>query len=282
MIMQAAEEKAKAAHPDEVLSLKEVSLVRDERAILDRVTWNVRRQENWVLYGPTGAGKTTLLNLICGYIWPTEGEVRVLRHQFGHVDLSQLRQRIALVSEPLVRMIRADLCGAEVLITGARAHLNLFDPPTTAELRHVVEVAVETNTQELLEKPFGAMSTGERQRLLIARALMRRPEILILDEPCAGLDLAGREFVLHTVELVARRPKAPTLIFTTHHVEEITELFTHALLLRGGKVLAAGPIRETLTSRHLSALFELPIRVTQRHGRWSAFPQRDGLRRRSI
>ncbi|MGB9691778.1 MAG: ABC transporter ATP-binding protein [Candidatus Sumerlaeaceae bacterium] len=262
---------------DEVIALNNITLERENRRILDGVSWTVRSGEHWVLYGPNGAGKTTLLNILCGYLWPTEGEVCVLRHRFGAVDLTQLRRRIAFVSEPLMRMIRPDLVGAEVLITGARAHLNLFDPPTSAELRHVVQTAVETHTQDLLEKPFGAMSTGERQRLLIARALMRKPEIVILDEPCAGLDLAGREFVLHTLELVSQRPSAPTLVLTTHHVEEITEIFTHALLLRAGRVLAAGPIRTTLCSRRLSELFDLPIRVMYRHGRWTAILDRDGV-----
>lgn len=256
---------------EEVIGLSDVTVVRDGRTILDGVNWRAHRGEHWVLYGPNGAGKTTLLNLICGYLWPTEGEVRVLRQRFGSVDLGQLRQRIAFVSEPLQRMIHPDLCGAEVLITGARAHLNLFEPPTSAELRHVVEIAVETGTEDLLEKPFGAMSTGERQRVLIARALMRKPALLVLDEPCAGLDLAGREFLLHTIELIAHRSQPPTLLFTTHHVEEITGVFTHALLLRSGRVLAAGPIPKTLTSRNLSALFDMPIRVVRRHGRWSAF-----------
>lgn len=261
---------------DEIIALKDITFEREKRRILDSISWTVHRGENWVLYGPNGAGKTTLLNILCGYLWPTDGEVRVLRQRFGAVDLSQLRRRIAFVSEPLVRMIRPELVGAEVLITGGRAHLNLFEPPTSAELRHVVETAVETHTEDLLEKPFGAMSTGERQRLLIARALMRKPDIVILDEPCAGLDLAGREFVLHTIELVSRRRDAPTLLLTTHHVEEITEVFTHALLLRAGRVLASGPIHATLTSQHLSELFDLPIRVAFRHGRWSAFLKRDG------
>ncbi len=256
---------------DEILALCDVSFERDHNTILEHVSWTVRRGQHWVVYGPNGAGKTTLLNIICGYQWPTEGEVRVLRQRFGQVDLGRLRRRIAFVSDPLQRLIHPQLCGAEVLITGARSHLNLFDPPSTAELRHVVEVAVQTHTEELLEKPFAAMSTGERQRILIARALMRRPDIIIFDEPCAGLDLAGREFVLHTVGLAAAQPQQPTLILTTHHVEEITQIFTHALLLREGRVWVAGPIRETLTSRNLTALFDLPIRVTQRHGRWSAF-----------
>jgi iron complex transport system ATP-binding protein len=261
----------KATAPEEVVALCDVTLERDHRTILDHVTWRINRGENWVLYGPNGAGKTTLLNIICGYIWPSDGEVRVLRHRFGTVDLGALRQRIAFVSEPLQRMIHPQLSGAEVLITGARAHLNLFEPPTAAELRHMAQVAGETHTTELLDKPFAAMSSGERQRILIARALMRRPDIVILDEPCAALDLAGREFVLHTVRLVASRLHAPTLILTTHHVEEITDVFTHALLLRDGRVWAAGPIDRTLTSHNLSAVFGLPIRLAHRDGRWSAY-----------
>jgi iron complex transport system ATP-binding protein len=259
---------------NEVISLKDITLLRDGRRILDGITWTVRRGENWVIFGPNGAGKTTLLNLITGYHWPTDGEVRVLGKRFGEVDLSELRHKIALVSEPLMRYLRTDLCGAEIMITGARAHLNLFDPPTQEELRHVVQVAVETHTEDLLEKPFGVMSTGERQRILIARALMRRPSLLILDEPCAGLDLAGREFVLATIKLVAQHKHAPAILFTTHHVEEITDVFTHALLLRNGQVFDADEISRCLTSRHLSALFDVPVRVYRRDGRWSAFARK--------
>ncbi|AXA37561.1 MAG: ATP-binding cassette domain-containing protein [Candidatus Hydrogenedentota bacterium] len=253
-----------------VVELSDVSLTRERRQILSEIRWLVRGGEHWVLFGPNGAGKTTLLNLLTGYIWPTDGEVAVLGQRFGETDLSVLRRRIAMVSDQLAQRIHGELTGLEILITGGRAHLNLFQPASTSELRTAAEVATAMGVVELLEKPFRVLSSGERQRLLIARALMRRPALLILDEPCAGLDLAGREFVLETIRRAASWAHPPTIIFTTHHVEEITPVFTHALLLRAGRVFASGPLRKVLTSRTLSSLFEMPIRVVWRDGRCSA------------
>lgn len=271
----------KANAQDEVLSLRSVVVERDGRRVLDALSWQVRRGEQWVIYGPNGAGKTTLLHVIMGYQWPTEGEVCVLGQRFGCVDLASLRRKLAFVSEPLARLMAPHLRGVEVLITGGRAHLNLFAPPTHEEMQRAREIAALTATEELLEKPFAVMSTGERQRILVARALMGGPEILILDEPCAGLDLAGREFVLRTIARAATMRPPATILFTTHHVEEILPVFTHALLLGHGRVVDAGTLRSVLTSRQLSRLFGLPVRVVRRGAHWSAFVTPDGHQVRS-
>jgi iron complex transport system ATP-binding protein len=253
-----------------VLQLESVSFHRNGTAILRNVSWTVSQGENWVLFGPNGAGKTTLLNILTGYLWPSVGGVSVLGERLGEVDVAELRRHIAVVSEPLGKMMNPGLKGLEVLVTGAREHLNLFAPPSAEELRQAEHIAAATHAGSLLHREFGVMSTGERQRVLIARALMASPSLVILDEPCAGLDIAGREFVLRTIDAVASHDNPPATVLTTHHVEEISSAFGHALLIREGECFSAGPIARTLTTRNLTRVFGIPVRVTHRHGRWTA------------
>ncbi|MCX7020571.1 MAG: ATP-binding cassette domain-containing protein [Candidatus Sumerlaeota bacterium] len=255
-----------------ILEISGLSVRRDHALLLDMVNWCIAPGENWVLFGPNGAGKTTLLSVITGYTWPTSGNVRVLGHQFGETDMQTLRRIVPIVSDSVGAGIHGNLSGLEVLITGARAHLNMFDPPSYGELRRAAEIAEMISAHTLLDIPYSVMSTGERQRLLIGRALMAYPHLLILDEPCAGLDIAGREFVLHTIHSVASSDKAPPLIMTTHHVEEITPAFTHALVLQKGRIFTRGTIGSVLTSRTLSDLFGISLRAHHRKGRWSVAP----------
>jgi iron complex transport system ATP-binding protein len=186
------------------------------------------------------------------------------------VDVREMRAAIPVVSESVRRMIHDYLSGREVLVTGPRAHLDIFAPITKDEQAAAEAIAEETRVTPLLHKPFGVMSTGERQRILLTRALLSNPRVIVLDEPCSGLDLAGREWVLHTIESISRRPDAPALLLTTHHVEEIAEGFTHALLLKQGKVFAAGTIDEVFTASSLSNQFDLPLEISHHNGRWSA------------
>lgn len=263
-----------------ILRLTDVSVERNGTAILSSVRWHIAQGQHWVVFGPNGAGKTTLLQVLTGYLWPMGGTVEVLGRTLGHVDLAELRREIALVSDPIGDMLNHQLTGFETLVTGRRAHLNLFDPPTPKEAERALKTAAATGVEELLEKPYAVMSTGERRRLLIARALMAKPRIIVLDEPCAGLDLAGREFVLETIEAAAVHDPAPTLVLTTHHAEEITSVFTHALLLTRGRVQDSGPLSSVFTSDNLSALFGIPIKVTHNHHRWHANPARGPFSRR--
>jgi iron complex transport system ATP-binding protein len=254
----------------DVICLKGVTVERGGTAILSDLSWTVRAGEHWVLFGPNGAGKTTVLQLLNGYLWPTAGTVEVLGHRLGCVDVRELRRSIALVSDALAGLLNRDLTGLEVIVTGARAHLNLFEPPAPAEVRHARDLADMIHAGDLLDKSFAVMSTGERQRILIARALMARPGLIILDEPCAGLDLARREELLRTIAAAARSDAARAIVFTTHHVEEIAPVFSHALLLASGVAASAGPIERVLTSANLSRAFGLPIRVLRRNGRLAA------------
>lgn len=253
-----------------LLALQGVTVSRGTATLLRDISWSVRAGENWVVFGPNGAGKTTLLNVATGYLWPNTGNIQLLGETLGEVELALLRKRVAIVSEPLRMMINENLSGTEVLITGARAHLNIFDPPTDSEKKRAAEVAQLTGTTTLMNKTFGILSTGERQRILIARALMNEPKLVILDEPCAGLDLAGREFVLSTIRAVAWAPSSPSLLLTTHHVEEITDVFTHIVMLRNGEVFDAGTLEDVLTSENLTELFGMNIDVNGTNGRWNA------------
>lgn len=253
-----------------LIEIDDVTVERDLTTILRNLSWQVHPGENWIIFGPNGAGKTTLLNVIQGYLWPTSGKVRVLGGELGNgVDVRELRRYISIVSEPVRNLINEGLSGLEVLVTGARAHLNIFDPPTSDELAQAHALAAQTKIEPLLAKPFAVMSTGERQRILITRALMPEPKIVILDEPAAGLDLAGREWVLRTIEAVSHQPNPPVFILTTHHVEEITSSFTHALLLKEGELYRAGKISETFTSETVGSLFDITVQLERVHGRFA-------------
>lgn len=253
-----------------LLQLERVHVERDLTAILHEISWQVMAGEHWVVFGPNGAGKTSILNVIQGYLWPTSGTVHVLDGELGNgVDVREMRRAISVVSEPVRNMINECLSGLEVLVTGARAHLNLFEEITASELKRAQAVSRQTGIDSLLKKPFAVMSTGERQRLLIARALMPNPKVVILDEPCAGLDLAGREWVLRTIEAIARGKGAPTLLLTTHHVEEITPSFSHALLVKKGKIFQAGSISQVFTSDSIGRLFDIEVSLERRGGRFS-------------
>jgi len=257
--------------PSPLIDVQNVSVERDLTPILKHFSWQVNHGESWVIFGPNGAGKTSLLNVIQGYLWPTSGQVKIFGGTLGDgVDVREMRRLIPVVSEAVRSMIHGYLSGREVLVTGARAHLDIFEPPTGDELAKAEDLAASTGIQRLLDKPFGVMSTGERQRVLITRALMPDPHVVVLDEPCTGLDLAGREWVLHTIDRIRESPTAPSLLLTTHHVEEIAEGFSHALLIDKGEAFATGTMTEIFTSGNLSRLFKLPLEITHRDGRWAA------------
>lgn len=253
-----------------LLRLRDIHVQRGETDILQDFNWSINAREQWVLFGPNGAGKTTIHNVLLGYLWPTDGTVEVLGETLGQVDVRDLRRSIGIVSDSIRAMLNDEMTGHEVLISGARAHLNIFGEPTAEELDRADELTELAACDPLLRKPFGVMSTGEKQRLMIARALMAQPRLLILDEPCAGLDIAGREFVLSTIQSIATAPRSPSLIFTTHHVEEVMPAFTHAMVLKAGRSFASGPIRKTMTSDTLTNLFEVPIELTTTAGRMNA------------
>jgi iron complex transport system ATP-binding protein len=221
--------------------------------------------------GPNGSGKTTLLQLATGHLHPTRGTVDVLGARLGRVDVRALRTRIGLVSGSVTRLLRPGLTAAEVVLTGRYAALEpWWHDYTASDHQRASDLLDLAGLAALAGRPFGVISEGERQQVLLARAMMGEPELLVFDEPAAGLDLGARERLVRRLQEVAEDPAQPPVVFVTHHVEEIPPGFGHLLLLRRGRAVAAGPIAATLTSAQLSATFDLDVVVEQRSGRYAA------------
>jgi iron complex transport system ATP-binding protein len=277
---QYSPDKAAIMTPEQWIGLDAVTLVRNGRSILDGITWRITPGEHWAVLGPNGSGKTTLLQVLAGYLWPSSGTVTVLGERFGHVDLRELRRRIGWVGSFLQMQVPARQKPLDFIVSGKFATIGVFQTPQPDDYRHAELLAEQLGCATIIESPYGVLSQGEKQRLLIARALIHRPQLLILDEPCAGLDLVAREQLLETLEQLGRAADAPTMVLVTHHLEEITSVFSRVLLLREGKCLASGPKQETLHSRLLGKAFGLGIRVVRNGGRYWAYVDHQGDDRR--
>ncbi|WP_046501834.1 ABC transporter ATP-binding protein [Streptomyces odonnellii] len=255
----------------DVLELVDVSVVRDGRALVDDVSWSVKEGERWVILGPNGAGKTTLLSLSSSYLFPTTGSVTILGDRLGKVDVFELRPRIGIAGVAMAEKLPKRQTVLQTVLTAAYGMTATwredYDEVDEQRARAFLD---RLGMTEYLDRRFGTLSEGERKRTLIARAMMTDPELLLLDEPAAGLDLGGREDLVRRLGRLARDPYAPSMIMVTHHVEEIAPGFTHVLMIRQGKVLAAGPMETELTSRNLSLCFGLPLVVERVGDRWTA------------
>ena len=254
-----------------VLEFADVTVRRGEATLLDGVSWTVEEDERWVVLGPNGAGKTTLLQLASAQIHPTSGAAGVLGELLGAVDVFELRPRIGLTSAALADKIPRQEIVRDVVVSAAygvtgrwREQYDDLDHERADDLLREVGVA------HLAERTFGTLSEGERKRVQVARALMTDPELLLLDEPAAGLDLGGREDLVSTLSTLAHDPDAPATVLVSHHVEEIPPGFTHALLLKQGRVVAEGPVEDVLTEQQLSATFGMPLTLSRADGRWAA------------
>jgi iron complex transport system ATP-binding protein len=239
--------------------------------LLHDVGWSVGEGEHWVVLGPNGAGKTTLLHLAAAAAHPTSGTVEVLGERLGRVDVRELRERIGLVDAGTARQLRPRMPGRLVVLTGALGTIKLRRDRVTPEHEAQADALLRLMGAEVVaERRWEACSQGERQRLLIARALMADPDLLLLDEPATGLDLPARERLIGALDALAHdRPDLPTVVIT-HHVEEIPASTTHALLLADGAVVAAGPAEAVLTAEHVSTCFGLPVDVSRPGARWAA------------
>nr|MDO8088503.1 ABC transporter ATP-binding protein [Candidatus Sigynarchaeum springense] len=253
---------------DPVLSISNVRYVRGDKVILDSVTWRVQKNEHWVVFGPNSSGKTTLLRIINGYAWPTEGKVQVLGETFGETDLTELRKRIGWVSRSLENLIHDEDPAIEIVMAGAFAGTVLWQDVGEAGEARARKLLAYAGLASSLDRPYGVLSQGEQKKVLIARALMARPGLLVLDEPCEGLDIASKERFLDDLSRIASARDAPIIIMVTHHVDEILPFFTGVLVLKDGRVFARGPPDEIVTSRLLSELFSMPIDVEKRGGRY--------------
>ena len=239
---------------------------------LEGLDWMVRPGERWVVLGPNGSGKTTLVQIITGYLHPTRGSLALLGARLGDgVDWRVHRQRVSVVSASFARQIRPALPAVDVVMTALHGALEPWWHSYTDDDRARARALLEgPGFGYVADRPFGVLSEGERQQVQLARARMRTPELVVLDEPAAGLDLGAREHLVAAVRTMAADEKIPAIVLVTHHVEEVPPGFTHALLLRDGHAVAAGPIDEVLTSERVSAAFGMNVMVTAAEGRFAA------------
>jgi iron complex transport system ATP-binding protein len=254
------------------LELADVAVARGERQILAGVDWTVRDGERWVVLGLNGSGKTTLVRIASLYLHPSAGRVVVLGETLGRTDVRVLRRRIGVTSAGFADLLRPDVTAADVVMTAKNAALEpWWHQYTDADRDRAVQLLGRMDVAHAAAQPFGTLSSGERQRVLLARTLMTDPGLLLLDEPTAGLDLAGREGLVDTLGSLSLDPATPPMVLVTHHLEEIPAGFTHVLLLRGGRVLEQGPLRAVLRDDALSQCFGLPLTVCENgDGRWTA------------
>ncbi len=257
--------------PDLVIDIEKATVSRGGKDLLRDVDWRVELDERWVVLGPNGAGKTTLLNLASARLHPTSGTVRVLGERLGRVDVFELRTRIGLTSMSVHDRMSPEESVLDAVLTAAWSVVGRFtEAYESLDASRALGLLNQLGVGTLAGRRYGTLSEGERKRVQIARALMTDPELLLLDEPAAGLDLGGREDLVRWLSELAADPEAPAMVLVTHHVEEIPPGFTHALLLREGAVVAAGLLRETVTGENLSKTFDLPLHVEYADGRFTA------------
>jgi iron complex transport system ATP-binding protein len=254
-----------------VIRLDDVSLVRDSKPILDRIHWTVEDNQRWVIIGPNGAGKTSLLRIAAAQIHPSLGTAQILGETLGEVNVFELRTRIGFASSALAAHIPNSETVLDAVMTASYAVTGRWNESyDDIDERRARRVLAEWHLQDFADRAFGTLSDGERKRTQIARAVMTDPELLLLDEPVASLDLAAREQTIKIIGAYASAPSAPAIVMVTHHLEEIPAGFTHALILQNGKIFAAGEIEHTITSDKISEAFGLPITVDVVDGRYRA------------
>lgn len=257
----------KAAPP--ILEVSRLCLQRGRTVILDDISWRVEPGQHWVMLGANGSGKTSLLSALTGYLMPTSGEMVLLGQRYGEADWRELRKHVGLVSSS-VRQRMADTEPAlDSVVSGRYAMIDFWGRPTRRDRTEARAILRKIEGEHLAARPWSVLSQGERQRILIGRALMARPQLLILDEPCAGLDPAAREHFLQFLQRLGRRRNGPALVLVTHHVEEIMPVFSRVLVLKAGRVLAAGSKPAVLKTRVLARAFEAQVRVGKASGRYS-------------
>lgn len=253
------------------LEFTDVVVRRDGRNIVDHVTWEVADDQRWVVLGPNGAGKTTLLQLADTLMHPTSGTVTILGETLGRTDVFEIRPRIGFASSAMAKRIPREETVLNVVLTAAYSVTGRWNEQyESIDERRALRVLGEWKLDHLADRTFGTLSDGEQKRVQIARAVMTDPEVLLLDEPTASLDLGSREELLGLLSGYASSPTTPAMVMVTHHVEEIPVGFTHVLLLRDGAIVTAGPIEETLTADALTEAFGMPITVSAEGGRYAA------------
>ncbi|CAI6081335.1 ABC transporter ATP-binding protein [Cohnella sp. JJ-181] len=242
-----------------MIELKNITWRREDRDILNGVDLTVKAGERWVLLGRNGCGKSTLLEMITGYMFPTSGTVDVLGHRFGRVDVREVRKKIGNIGPSLIEKLIGRDPVWEIIVGGMNAYLRIYEEIPEEVKARAREELDRVGLGSRFEQPFGTLSQGERKKALLARTMMADPELLIMDEPCAGLDLYEREKFLDSLETLSKRVQG--MLYVTHHIEEIVPLFTHVALMAEGRIIAAGPKREVLTAELLRDAYEVPVQV---------------------
>jgi iron complex transport system ATP-binding protein len=251
-----------------VLDVCKLRVERGNTVILDDVSWRVNHGEHWVILGANGSGKTSLLSSLTAYLTPTAGMIEVLGERYGETDWRELRKHVGLVGSSVRQMMVEDEPALGTVVSGKYAMIDYWGEPSAADRKEAVKILKSVECSHIATRPWRVLSQGERQRVLIGRALMAKPPLLILDEPCAGLDAVARENFLRFLEKLGRQQNAPTLILVTHHVEEITPVFSHVLLLKGGHVLVQGKKSGILTSKLLSRAFDATVSLQSDRARY--------------
>lgn len=257
-----------------MIQISNVTVTKNKKDILKNVEWKVEKGQHWSILGLNGSGKTTLLNIINGYLHPTVGQVEVLGELFGKTYIPDLRKQMGLISSSIQQQIQEFESVLSIVLSGKFASIGLWEAVDQADVEQAKAYMSLLKCEHLQDREYGTLSQGERQRILIARALMARPKLLILDEPCNGLDIIAREELLKIIETVSKTNECPTLIYVTHHVEEILPCFTHTLLLKNGEVFEQGRSNEILTEKTLSDFYDRPISVQIEQNRtWLALKE---------
>ncbi|GGN78032.1 ABC transporter ATP-binding protein [Nocardia sp. NPDC055029] len=264
-------ERVSQPDPDLLIDFSDVTIRRSGRTLVGPVSWQVELDERWVVLGPNGAGKTSLLRMAAAEVHPTSGDANLLGETLGRVDVTELRPRIGLSSAAVASRIPVDEKVSDLVVSAGYAVLGRWrERYDDIDTERAVDMLETLGAEHLSDRTYGTLSEGERKRVLIARALMTDPELLLLDEPAAGLDLGGREELVERLGYLAADPDAPAMVLVTHHVEEIPPGFTHAMLLREGEVVGQGLLEDVLTAENLSAAFSQSIALDRVDGRWFA------------
>lgn len=252
-----------------ILAVSDLGVRRGSTTILRKINWQVRKKEHWVILGANGSGKTSLLSALTAYLTPTTGDIELLGKKYGETNWQDLRKKIGLVSSTIRQMIPEGETALAAVISGKYAMIDYWGRVSKQDRLRATRILRQIECAYVAERPWVFLSQGERQRVLIGRALMPNPQVLILDEPCAGLDPAAREHFLQFLERLGRSENGPSLILVTHHVEEIMPAFSHVLVLKRGRTLASGEKKKALNSTVLTEAFGAPIRMRKSSNRYS-------------